>query len=103
MALLEHLHIKAERPPQGCCGMAGAFGFAKETHDVATAIGERVLLPAVREAPEESLILADGFSCREQIKRTGRRTSHIAELRSEESRVGKEYVSTCRSRWWPVQ
>ncbi|WP_158274628.1 FAD-binding and (Fe-S)-binding domain-containing protein [Sphingosinicella humi] len=83
MALLERLHITTERPPQGCCGMAGAFGFAKETHDVATAIGERVLLPAVREAPDDSLILADGFSCREQIERTGRRTRHIAELLAE--------------------
>lgn len=79
--LLGCLGIEVDRPPQGCCGMAGAFGFAVETHDVAQAIGERVLLPAVREAPAETLILADGFSCREQIEQhTGRKTTHIAEL-----------------------
>ena len=59
------------------------FSRSQKVRDVATAIGERVLLPAVREAPEESLILADGFSCREQIERTGRRTRHIAELLAE--------------------
>jgi Fe-S oxidoreductase len=79
--LLRRLGIEVERPPQGCCGMAGAFGFAVETHDVGLAIGERVLLPAVRKAPSHTLILADGFSCREQIEQnTGRATTHIAEL-----------------------
>jgi FAD/FMN-containing dehydrogenase/Fe-S oxidoreductase len=79
--LLRRLDVEVERPPQGCCGMAGAFGFALETYDVAQAIGERVLLPAVRMAPAEMLILADGFSCREQIEQnTERKTTHIAEL-----------------------
>jgi Fe-S oxidoreductase len=79
--LLRRLGIEVERPPQGCCGMAGAFGFATETHDVGQAIGERVLLPAVRKAPSDTLILADGFSCREQIEQNaGRATTHIAEL-----------------------
>jgi Fe-S oxidoreductase len=79
--LLDHLGIDVERPPQGCCGMAGAFGMAKETFDVARAIGERVLLPRVRELDRDVLIVADGFSCREQIETHGaRRTAHIAEL-----------------------
>jgi Fe-S oxidoreductase len=79
--LLRRLDVEVERPPQGCCGMAGAFGFALETYDVAHAIGERVLLPAVRRAPAEMFILADGFSCREQIEQnTERQTTHIAEL-----------------------
>ncbi|HET6613692.1 MAG TPA: FAD-binding and (Fe-S)-binding domain-containing protein [Kofleriaceae bacterium] len=51
----------------GCCGMAGAFGLERSKYDVAMAAGERVLLPAVRLAEESSLIIADGFSCREQI------------------------------------
>lgn len=64
--------------------MAGAFGFAAETHDIAQAIGERILLPAVRKAPTSTLIVADGFSCREQIEQgTGRNTVHIAELLHE--------------------
>ena len=79
--ILQRLGIEAERPPQGCCGMAGSFGFAAETHDVGQAVGERVLLPAVIEAPSDTLILADGFSCREMIEQgTGRETLHIAQL-----------------------
>jgi len=81
LQILQELGVDAERPPQGCCGMAGAFGFAAETHDVAMAIGERVLLPAVRDASPDMLIISDGFSCREQIEQgTGRTTIHLAEL-----------------------
>jgi Fe-S oxidoreductase len=81
LELLDRLGIDVNRPPQGCCGMAGAFGFAKETAGLSRQIGEREILPAARDAPTEALILADGFSCREQIEQgTGRRTVHIAEL-----------------------
>ena len=79
--LLDRMGIEAERPPQGCCGMAGSFGFAHETYAVGRAIGERVLLPTIRDASPDRIILADGFSCREQIEQgTGRQTLHIAEL-----------------------
>lgn len=66
----------------GCCGMAGAFGLAKGDHyTVSIACGERVLLPKVREAAQETLIITDGFSCREQIEQTtGRHALHIAEV-----------------------
>jgi FAD/FMN-containing dehydrogenase/Fe-S oxidoreductase len=66
----------------GCCGMAGAFGYERGAHyDVSIACGERVLLPAVRAAAPDTLILADGFSCREQIvQTTGRRAMHLAEV-----------------------
>jgi Fe-S oxidoreductase len=65
----------------GCCGMAGAFGFEREHYDVSIKCGERVLLPAVRSAPSDTLIIADGFSCREQIAQsTGRRALHVAEV-----------------------
>ncbi len=64
----------------GCCGMAGPFGFEKEKYAVSQAVGERVLLPAVRNTPQEALIVTDGFSCREQIQQsTGRRALHLAE------------------------
>jgi len=64
----------------GCCGMAGPFGFEKEKYEVSQAVGERVLLPAVRNAPENTVIVSDGFSCREQIfQSTGRRAIHLAE------------------------
>ncbi len=65
----------------GCCGMAGAFGFEADHHEVSLAVAERALLPAVRAAGPEALILADGFSCREQIRQlTGRRALHLAEV-----------------------
>jgi FAD/FMN-containing dehydrogenase/Fe-S oxidoreductase len=65
----------------GCCGMAGSFGFEKEHYSVSVACGERALLPAVREAEESTLIVADGFSCREQISQlTHRRAHHTAEV-----------------------
>jgi FAD/FMN-containing dehydrogenase/Fe-S oxidoreductase len=64
----------------GCCGMAGPFGFEKDKYAISQAVGERVLLPAVRQASEETLIISDGFSCREQIfQATGRRAIHLAE------------------------
>jgi FAD/FMN-containing dehydrogenase/Fe-S oxidoreductase len=64
----------------GCCGMAGPFGFEKEKYEVSQAVGERVLLPAVRSTPENALIVSDGFSCREQIHQaTGRKALHLAE------------------------
>jgi Fe-S oxidoreductase len=65
----------------GCCGMAGSFGFDAGKYDVSQAIGERVLLPAVRKAGAETLIVSDGFSCREQIAQaTGRHALHLADV-----------------------
>ncbi len=65
----------------GCCGMAGPFGFEKEKFAVSQAIGERVLLPAIRAATPETLIVGNGFSCREQIAQNSpRRAIHLAEV-----------------------
>jgi FAD/FMN-containing dehydrogenase/Fe-S oxidoreductase len=65
----------------GCCGMAGPFGFEKKSYGVSQTLGERVLLPAVRAADPGTVILTDGFSCREQISQnTGRRAVHVAEV-----------------------
>jgi Fe-S oxidoreductase len=65
----------------GCCGMAGAFGYEKEHYDLSVQCGERVLLPAVRAAATDDILVADGFSCREQIlQQTGRRALHFAEV-----------------------
>jgi FAD/FMN-containing dehydrogenase/Fe-S oxidoreductase len=64
----------------GCCGMAGPFGFEKDKYEVSQKVGERVLLPAVRNAPQDTVIVSDGFSCREQIfQATGRNALHLAE------------------------
>ena len=65
----------------GCCGMAGSFGFKREHYGVSQQIGELAVLPAVRQASVDDLIVADGFSCREQIAQgTSRRAFHTAEL-----------------------
>jgi hypothetical protein len=61
--------------------MAGAFGFEKEHYDISIKVGERVLLPAVRQADKDTLVIADGFSCREQIAQTtDRRALHLAQV-----------------------
>jgi FAD/FMN-containing dehydrogenase/Fe-S oxidoreductase len=80
-SLLRRLGIDFESPSPGCCGMAGSFGFESEKYDVSMAIGEMELLPAVRQAPPDWLIIADGFSCREQIAQgTPRHALHLAEV-----------------------
>jgi Fe-S oxidoreductase len=82
-AVLERLAIRPREPETGCCGMAGAFGYEKgnDHYDVSVACGERVLLPEVRRSVPEALILADGFSCQEQIEQTTERSAlHIAQL-----------------------
>jgi FAD/FMN-containing dehydrogenase/Fe-S oxidoreductase len=80
-AVLRRMGIDFTAPAPGCCGMAGAFGFEKEKYDISRAIGELELLPAVRQAPTDWLIVADGFSCREQIaQETDRHALHLAEV-----------------------
>jgi len=67
--------------PSGCCGMAGSFGYEKEHYAVSQQIGELVLLPTVRAAPDETIIAAPGTSCRHQIKdATGRIAQHPVEV-----------------------
>ena len=79
-SLLKKMEIDFFEPEMGCCGMAGAFGYEEKKYDISMACAERVLLPRVRQASTETLILADGFSCREQIEQaTGRKTIHLAE------------------------
>ena len=78
---LEKMGIRYEMPESGCCGMAGAFGFEERHYDVSMKCGERVLLPKIRAAAKDTLVIADGFSCREQIKSgTDRRGLHLAQV-----------------------
>ncbi|ULA67793.1 MAG: FAD-binding protein [Nitrospira sp.] len=65
----------------GCCGMAGSFGFKQEHYDISMRIGELALLPAVRNTTSETLVISDGFSCRQQIEQsTDRHGVHLAEV-----------------------
>jgi Fe-S oxidoreductase len=89
--LLEKMGLDLKVLDSGCCGMAGAFGFEAEKYDVSVACGERVLLPEVRSAPKDALIIADGFSCREQIEQlTSRRALHTAQVLEMASRQGPQ-------------
>ncbi|MEO8945063.1 MAG: FAD-binding and (Fe-S)-binding domain-containing protein, partial [Gemmatimonadaceae bacterium] len=82
ITILKKLGVDYEIVDSGCCGMAGAFGFEKGDHyDVSIKCGERVLLPKVREAVADTLIVTNGFSCREQISQTTNRDAlHIAQV-----------------------
>jgi FAD/FMN-containing dehydrogenase/Fe-S oxidoreductase len=80
-SVLSKLGLDFEIVDSGCCGMAGSFGFEKEHYDVSLSVGELVLLPAVRKAAENTLVIANGFSCREQIAQTtGRQALHLAQV-----------------------
>ena len=90
--VLHALGLEYELLASGCCGMAGSFGFEEEKYKVSVDIGERVLLPAVRQAAPSTFIVADGFSCREQIQQESPRQGlHLAEvLRMAQQRPGTD-------------
>jgi FAD/FMN-containing dehydrogenase/Fe-S oxidoreductase len=79
LGLVEGLDV--ETVESSCCGMAGAFGYGAETYEASIAMGELSLLPAVRRAPPDALVAADGFSCRHQIRDgAGREALHVARI-----------------------
>jgi FAD/FMN-containing dehydrogenase/Fe-S oxidoreductase len=79
--LLRALGARVEAPDTGCCGMAGSFGFEADHYDLSIAVGERVLLPAARKLKSDALLVADGFSCREQLAQAaGTHALHLAEV-----------------------
>jgi Fe-S oxidoreductase len=74
----------------GCCGMAGAFGYDAKTIDVSIRMAEESLLPAVRRADDETVVIADGTSCRHQIRDGARRQAlHVVRLLEEASSAGR--------------
>ena len=80
--LYERLGLDFELLDTGCCGLAGSFGFEREHDEISRQIAEQArLLPAVREAGEETLLIADGFSCKTQIEQLSeRRALHTAQV-----------------------
>lgn len=79
--LLEAAGLETEVLDSGCCGLAGSFGYEAGHHEISMQIGEQVLLPRVREAAPETIVISDGFSCRQQIAHgTPRRAMHVAEV-----------------------
>jgi Fe-S oxidoreductase len=73
--------LAVETVDTSCCGMAGAFGYGADTIDVSLKMAELSLLPAVRQAAADTLVVADGTSCRQQIKDgAGREALHVARV-----------------------
>jgi Fe-S oxidoreductase len=80
-AVMDKLGLDYRVLDSGCCGMAGSFGYEKDKYGVSIAIGERDLLPEVRKAGLSTLLISDGFSCKEQISQeTNRHALHLAEV-----------------------
>ena len=76
--------FEVQEVDSGCCGMAGSFGFEREHYDVSVSLGNRRLAPAVKAAPAETVVVAPGISCRQQIQHlAGRRAKHPAEVLRE--------------------
>jgi Fe-S oxidoreductase len=80
--VLERLGLRAEVLDDGCCGLAGSFGYERgERYEVSVKVGEHKLLPAVRALSPHALVMTDGFSCRSQIEQgTERRALHLAQV-----------------------
>lgn len=85
--IMDRLGIEHQRLASSCCGLAGNFGFEAGHYDLSMAIGERVLLPAVRAADPSTEVIADGFSCRTQVAHgTGREAKHLVQVVAERLR-----------------
>jgi len=80
--LLEQMGLSVDNLEGGCCGLAGSWGFEKGKYGISMDCGEQALLPAVRQAGPDTVIVADGFSCKTQIADagTGRHALHLAEV-----------------------
>jgi Fe-S oxidoreductase len=84
----------------GCCGLAGNFGVERGHYDVSRAVAETALLPAVREAPHDAVVLADGFSCRTQLEQLGRVQSvHLAQLLADHLPASAPLSGQFRIEW----
>ncbi|MGH2856334.1 MAG: FAD-binding and (Fe-S)-binding domain-containing protein, partial [Solirubrobacteraceae bacterium] len=88
--VLERLGLRCELIDSGCCGLAGSFGYERgQKYELSMTIGEQRLLPAVRAAPPQALLISDGFSCRSQIEHaTDRRPLHLAQVVALALRTG---------------
>lgn len=87
--LLADAGVETEMLDAGCCGLAGNFGFEKGHYDVSVACAEDKLMPALRQADDDTLVLADGFSCRTQIRSLAadRRPVHVAQVLAQAIRA----------------
>ncbi|GAA2483584.1 FAD-binding and (Fe-S)-binding domain-containing protein [Streptomyces longisporus] len=93
--LLEKMGLEVQNLQGGCCGLAGSWGFESGKYEISLECGEQALLPAVRDAEDDCLVVADGFSCKTQIKhaKTGRQALHVAEVMKLAREKGRESVT----------
>ncbi|MFJ7150302.1 FAD-binding and (Fe-S)-binding domain-containing protein [Streptomyces sp. NPDC100445] len=98
--LLEEMGLDVRNLQGGCCGLAGSWGFEDGKYGISMECGEQALLPAVRDAEEDCLVVADGFSCKTQIKDagTGRRALHVAEVMKLAREKGRHAASALPER-----
>jgi len=96
--LLEQMGLQVQNLKGGCCGLAGSWGFESGKYEISMDCGEQALLPAVRDADEDCVVVADGFSCKTQIEDagTGRQALHIAELMKIAREKGAERALPAR-------
>jgi Fe-S oxidoreductase len=80
--LLQRMGLEIEPVSGGCCGLAGSWGFEQGHHEISMQCGEQALLPAVREADEQTIVIANGFSCKTQIQQSdaARNALHVAQV-----------------------
>ena len=92
--LLRRMGVDVQTAAGGCCGLAGSWGFEAGHHDLSLRIGEEGLLPAVRKAASDTLIVADGFSCRTQVEQagSGRQGLHIAQVMKMAREAGRSGI-----------
>ncbi|MFN2535679.1 MAG: FAD-binding oxidoreductase, partial [Pseudonocardiaceae bacterium] len=88
--LLEQMGVSVSPLTGGCCGLAGSWGFEKGKYEISLDCGEQALLPAVRAAGNDTVIVADGFSCKTQIEQagTGRGALHVAQVMKLAREIG---------------
>jgi Fe-S oxidoreductase len=80
-SLYARMGLDAQLLDSGCCGLAGSFGFEAGHHEISHRIGEHKLMPMVRDAPEDTIVIADGFSCVTQVEQmTDRSPLHTAQV-----------------------
>jgi Fe-S oxidoreductase len=94
--LLQRMGMEIEPVSGGCCGLAGSWGFERGHFDVSMKSAELTLLPAVRNTEAETIIVANGFSCKTQIQQSdvGRQALHVAQVIKMAREHGPEGVST---------
>ena len=92
--VLQRMGLEVEELQAGCCGLAGSWGFERDHYDVSMACGEQGLLPRVRDAEPDTLIVANGFSCKTQVEQgdTGRRALHLAQVMKMARELDSERV-----------